>query len=753
MRILDCASKGEMPSQRPTWSELTADERLRTLLEEVSGFPTATPLQEALLRRDLVRATDNLVLAASTNSGKSTISTVLMAETVRAGGTAVLTEPLKAIAKERFDELRRCAAVLGAFAGQRVRVKLMTGDTALNGDELDAPPTGTASIVVATPERLEAIWRRGDADDWLGSIRCLIVDEFHMVMDDHRGPTLDAVISSFLQLQSPPRVVLMSATPPNLLRAQEVLAPCQVVEIPTRTPPLEIRVAELASGEDANEAVIELLISALLRGKCIVFVGTVVQADSFARLVAARIPETNAVGYHASLTSAEKLSRAEAFKSGTCQVLVSTTALGMGVNLPASTIVVRDVRLRDRGRWSAQELSQMLGRAGRGSSPGTGFVVLRPSDPWSATELVQAIDSGSTEGHGESEYAEEKPAHRQTVAILSRSPKEYLTKESIQELASYSLRGRFDADGFDDGLRWLTDSRVNLVHEADGAFRLTALGSLGAVSMLPLELVAGFGRLIRNLLDADLIGIIEALSPIDLLAVAYTVLQPRTLIRWSDSLPSRLESFFDSGNPSALHTSFGRGEMGRKKAIQLVNAVVRERVRSEKDAFKLLCRAYGTAAIVNSLANGLDVDRVSRMWGVKNLEGSRERLRDDALFYLIGLRRLMEVRAFYFHLKDREASSETVERLGDALQSLKAKCLHSSTLVAYSSPYGALVARLRGAKATGVTTSVGLKTLRKLESISGSDFANLRAMSAEELVAHGIRRAVALRIVETLRPS
>jgi superfamily II DNA/RNA helicase len=739
-----------MPSERPEWSDLTSDESLRLLLEKISGYPTATQLQESLLQGGHVHSKDNLVLAASTNSGKSTISTVLMAESVRTGGTAVLIEPLKAIAKERFDELNRSLADLSAYAGRRVRARLMSGDTALNGDELDAPPPGNASIVVATPERLEALWRKGDADEWLGSVRCVVVDEFHMVMDDHRGPTLDAVISSFLALETPPKVILMSATPPDLMRVQEVLEPCEVVVIPTRTPPLEIRVASLDSGEDANGAVFELLNSELPKGKCIVFVSTVVQAESLVRLIAGRIQGSNAVAYHASLTSAEKQLRAEAFKSGACHVLVSTTALGMGVNLPASTIIVRDVNLHGRGRLSAQELSQMLGRDGRGTSAGTGYVVLRPTDPWGVTELVQAIDSGSHE-ESRCEYAEEKPSTRQIAAILARRQKEPVTREEMQALASRSLRGPLDADALDSGLRWMADPRVILTHEEDEGFVLTTLGTLGTQSMLPLELVAGFGRLIRNLLDADLMEIVEALTPIDLLATAYIVLKPKLVVRWTNALPSYLESFFESGDPSALFAAFGSGEMGRSKAIQLVNAVVKERVRSEQEAYKLLCRAYAMAAIASSLAKGLHVDRIERMWGISNLDGSRERIRDDALFYLLGLRRLMEVRAFYFHLKSRKVSVETLERFGDALQSLQSKCLLFSTLVAYSSPFGALVARLRGSKSSGVTTSVGLRTLRKLEAISGSDLNRLRGMTIDELVSHGIRRTVAGRIVESLK--
>ena len=321
----------------------------------------------------------------------------------------------------------------------------------------------------------------------------------------------------------------------------------------------------------------------------------------------------------------------------------------------------------------------------------------------------------------------------------------------MKSLASKSLRGGIDADSLSGGLRWLTDPRVVLVNEQYGAYKLTTLGALGAQSMLPLELTAGFGRLIRNLIDARLMPMIGTLSPVDLLALAYVVLRPKMAVNWSNQLPVNLAAYFESTSPSLLFSTFAGGETGRSKAIQLVNAVVKERVCSDIEAYKLLCKAYGTAAIVSSIANGLKVDRIKRMWSAKDLEGIRERLRDDALFYLIGFKHLMEVRAFYYHLKSRGITPEEVEQFEDSLQNLQAATLKFTTLVAYSSQLGPLVARVRGSKASGVTTCLGISTLRKLEAICGSDIDQLRNMSIDELVSHGIRRPVAVRLMEILR--
>jgi hypothetical protein len=63
----------------------------------------------------------------------------------------------------------------------------------------------------------------------------------------------------------------------------------------------------------------------------------------------------------------------------------------MGVNQPATHVLVRDNTFPGIGRLEAPELLQMLGRAGRGECPGHGTVLVRPTDGWEANELANAL--------------------------------------------------------------------------------------------------------------------------------------------------------------------------------------------------------------------------------------------------------------------------------------------------------------------------------------------------------------------------
>ena len=74
------------------------------------------------------------------------------------------------------------------------------------------------------------------------------------------------------------------------------------------------------------------------------------------------------------------------YEEGKIRCLVSTTALGAGVNLPASHVIVRDLTFGRDGPLPIRELMQMMGRAGRRDQKGWSAVVLKPRDAWEKTE-------------------------------------------------------------------------------------------------------------------------------------------------------------------------------------------------------------------------------------------------------------------------------------------------------------------------------------------------------------------------------
>ena len=124
-------------------------------------------------------------------------------------------------------------------------------------------PPDEGEVVVATPERFEAILRNADHDEWLTSIGAVCIDEAHLISSPRRGPTLECLITRLLCLPAPPRLVLLSATLGDVERACSWLSPCDAIVVEDRQPPLRKEVGELEPDEDANGAVVALVEEAL----------------------------------------------------------------------------------------------------------------------------------------------------------------------------------------------------------------------------------------------------------------------------------------------------------------------------------------------------------------------------------------------------------------------------------------------------------------------------------------------------------
>ena len=81
----------------------------------------------------------------------------------------------------------------------------------------------------------------------------------------------------------------------------------------------------------------------------------------------------------------------ESFRAERCRCLVATTALGLGVNPPATHVVVRDATFGGVGPVPVEDLLQMMARAGRGERTGHAVVIVNPGETRSAADLAYAL--------------------------------------------------------------------------------------------------------------------------------------------------------------------------------------------------------------------------------------------------------------------------------------------------------------------------------------------------------------------------
>ena len=340
----------------------------------------------------------NLMLSIPTASGKSAVAYVCMLQKIlnTEGSKGIYVVPLKALAKEKFVEISALCEELD------LKSSLAVGD---RGSEVGSLQDW--DILVCTSERLDSLIR--SKQDFLDTVGCLVIDEFHLIDDHGRGPTLEIIISRARHENPNCQIIALSATVGNANKVAEWLDAKLVTS--------EWRPVELRSGTfsdlilkihrvDSKNLVklpnpravagnpnhgLRALISDTLseNGQALVFVNSRASAQKEARelskhliretkkeegistekislwqrvstkLVAA--DENTSMGkalsdcvaggvgfHHAGLSPRQRDIVEEAFKEGVLVALVATPTLAQGVNLPSRRVIVRDHR-----RWNS----------------------------------------------------------------------------------------------------------------------------------------------------------------------------------------------------------------------------------------------------------------------------------------------------------------------------------------------------------------------------------------------------------------
>ena len=148
----------------------------------------------------------NLLVCTPTASGKTLIAELAALKSIiERKGKTVYIVPMKALAQEKYREFKRRYDSLAKIA-------LSIGDI----DSTD-PFLSDFDIVVTTSEKLDSLIRHNAS--WISGIATVIVDEIHLLNDEHRGPTLEILLTILKQLLKNSQIIGLSATIGN---AQEL---------------------------------------------------------------------------------------------------------------------------------------------------------------------------------------------------------------------------------------------------------------------------------------------------------------------------------------------------------------------------------------------------------------------------------------------------------------------------------------------------------------------------------------------------
>lgn len=781
MKTIDLSTLGQSaePPETSSWEHLGLTEAWLRMVHTLAPESVPTDVQARALREGrLMTSRRNLLISAPTNSGKSLLAYLALLRGVQQGGRVLLLEPLRAIAQEKHDELRALCGALAETMGREIQVTITTGDYRLQEESMQSPPPEGGELVIATPERMEAIFRNPDFDSWIASFQVVCVDEAHLIADEHRGASLEYVIASFRSLNAPPRLVLLSATLGETDPLVNWLDPCDAVVSTVRRPALNRRLYCLEKGDDLKRVVSDLAQELLLdpQSSVLIFVYQTSWAGALAKELQQELGElcgtAGAAAYHSRLSAETRGRVREQFLRGTTRCVVTTAALAMGVNLPATHVIVRDLNYGPERPLAIGALTQMMGRAGRGNRPGQAFLLVREGVGLSPQELVAALQNPELPAlqsvlmRSASENRGGEPALAETVlSLLARRAEDGFTQEGIEQFMAHTLCGGEAVPGCLPALRWLSQSASVLAYEQDGIWKPTRLGQAAIRGSLPLRAAVGVAQLIRDLLSVDSDdSALSHWSTLDLLLLVE-LLASRPLLRktFSENLAQQVDDWASRDETkSVLFQQWIRGASGFSKAQELLGSLGLDTNsmsdgKGRKQNVGKTARERGYLAMFRAIvlwqrSQGSMAADLERRWRISELDEIQEQWRDDRLFLLGALRGIWDVRCFFFHLKEEcEASDERILRVKRAFQRLNIISLQLLNMLTWCSPLGAVFSRLRANRASGQKGSPAQGTMRRLEDAGIVTVAQLREQTLEELVSLGLRSDMAGQIHAFLR--
>ncbi|MFP4591337.1 MAG: DEAD/DEAH box helicase [Halobacteriales archaeon] len=352
--------------ERVPVEDLDVADELREVL--AARFDRLRPVQARAVEAGLLAGEDLLVVSA-TATGKTLVGEIAGVQRVLEGrGTFLFLVPLVALANQTYRDLE---ARYGGF----LDVSLRVGHSRLRDPPAAFDPT--ADVIVGTYEGVDHALRTGRD---LGDVGAVVVDEVHGIGRGERGARLDGLIARLHDYcerrGGDTQWLYLSATvgnPPELAAALGAT----LVEYEERPVPIERHLVVATSRRRKVELVDRIVERAWrersskgYRGQSIVFTNARRRTHELARTLS--VP---AAAYHGGLSTKERRSVESRFQDGDLAAVVTTAALGAGVDFPASHVVFESLAMGIE--WlSVHEFEQMLGRAGRPDYHDRGVVYL-----------------------------------------------------------------------------------------------------------------------------------------------------------------------------------------------------------------------------------------------------------------------------------------------------------------------------------------------------------------------------------------
>ncbi|GAA1943456.1 hypothetical protein GCM10009754_08600 [Amycolatopsis minnesotensis] len=357
-------------------------------------YPELNPAQ-AVTVPEVLAHDDHLVIVAPTGAGKTVMGMTAALKAVLAQGRkAAWLVPQRSLT----DELNR---ELDQWREQGLRVERLSGEYSV-----DIQRVREADLWVATTEKFEAICRASSLREALTEVGCLIVDEIHLLGDPARGPVLEALLARMRGEDARMRIVGLSATVSNADQVAAWLG-AKLLRVAWRPTKLTWQLPTIAAHRDWGlvETARIRLASSITRtvtrdgGSVLVFCGSKRNVRRTALIIAAalgaatdgvhpddldrlhEVCRSARVGLHYKGWEHKRQSEVD-FRARELDVLVATSTVAAGVNLPARAVVIQDTEV-GLNPIDVATVQQMFGRAGRigaGEREGWAFLIVTENE-------------------------------------------------------------------------------------------------------------------------------------------------------------------------------------------------------------------------------------------------------------------------------------------------------------------------------------------------------------------------------------
>ncbi|GAB4527168.1 MAG: ATP-dependent DNA helicase RecG [Pleurocapsa sp.] len=303
----------------------------------------------------------NRLLQGDVGSGKTIVAVFAILAAIQSGYQAALMAPTEVLAEQHYRKLVTWFNLL------HLPVELLTGSTktAKRREIYSQLETGELPLLVGTHALIQdpVKFRR---------LGLAVIDEQHRFGVQQRARLLGKGKS--------PHVLTMTATPIPRTLALTLhgdLDVSQIDELPPGRQPIETMVKQ---GKDRAK-VYDLIRREIAQGRQAYVIFPLVEesekldlraaVEEHQRLSEVIFPEFNIALLHGRMSSADKDGALNSFRDNQCQIIVSTTVIEVGVDVPNATVMV----IENAERFGLSQLHQLRGRVGRGSSKSYCFLM------------------------------------------------------------------------------------------------------------------------------------------------------------------------------------------------------------------------------------------------------------------------------------------------------------------------------------------------------------------------------------------